>query len=87
MHSKAIDHLVEHGWISLRQMAILLGYNELRGIYQRQRGKNAIPTVRVGGIERVYTEDALKVLISSPDDEAVLTLYRRAVKLKDTQDA
>jgi hypothetical protein len=66
-------------------MAILLGMKELRGIYQRQKGRNAIPTVRVGGIERVYEEDVLETLEHAQDSstDAVITLYRRVQREQD----
>lgn len=83
---KAIEHLVGHGWVSLRQMAILLGYNELRGIYQRQRGKNRIDTVKVGGVARVYAETARKLLEDAVTKEkpgAVTILAWYKYKLTD----
>ncbi len=68
-------------------MASLLGYNELRGIYQRQRGRNAIPTIKVGGQYRVYEADAINVLESAEpkkrdDAQMVLTMYR-TIKKRD----
>lgn len=85
---KVIDHLVEHGWVSLRSMAVLLNYDELRGIYQRQRGRNAIPTIRVGGMDRVYVEDVVEILKNVPADkkpeaDIVLSLYRTTLHHQD----
>lgn len=86
---QALEKLSKHGWIPLRAMATLLGYNELRGIYQRQRGRNAIPTIKVGGQYRVYEADAIKVLKSidpkkREDAQMVLTMYR-AIKKRDRE--
>lgn len=84
---QVVQHLAEHGWVSLRSAAVLLGYNELRGIYQRQRGKNAISTIRIGGIERVYRDEVLELLQAEPETsprkyhtDAVLTMYKNAVR-------
>lgn len=72
-------------------MAMLLGYNELRGIYQRQRGRNVIPTIKVGGQYRVYEADAIKVLESAVgskhgDAMIILSIYR-AIKKREKTDA
>ncbi len=85
---KVIEHLVDHGWISLRSMAVLLSMRELRGIYQRQRGRNAIPVIRVGGMDRVYAEDVVRILKKvdgdkKADADVVLSLYRTALKQQD----
>jgi len=82
---KALEKLSEHGWVPLRAVAALLGYNELRGIYQRQRGQNAIPTIKVGGQYRVYEDIVIKTLESAPPDkredaQMVLRLYRAIQK-------
>lgn len=57
-----LRNLAERGWISLRQTAILLGYSTPRGIYARQKGRNALDTISVGGIERVYRETIITEL-------------------------
>lgn len=82
---KAIRKLINHGWLSLRQVAILLEYGELRGIYARQRGRNKIPTVRIGGIERVCAEDIVHILENPPQDKrdsysVLLSIYRAGIK-------
>ena len=82
---KALERLSEHGWVPLRAMAELLGYNELRGIYQRQRGQNAIPVIKVGGQYRVYEDVVVKTLEHVPSDkhedaQMVLRLYRTIQK-------
>ncbi len=89
---KAIEHLAEHGWVSLRQMAILLGYNELRGIYQRQRGKHRIDTVKVGGVERVYEDTALALMTQAIAKDktgatTVLSAYNRTKQERENDDA
>ncbi len=51
----AINQLIDKGWISLRQLGVLLE-SPSRSIYGRQRTKNPVATIRIGGIERVYLE-------------------------------
>ncbi len=89
---EVISTLIEKGWIPLRQMAVLLGYKELRGIYARQRGRNAIPTIRIGGTERVYLDDAIETLNTvredkQPDAQVLLSLLRTAQKTKEKRNA
>ncbi len=87
---QALEKLSKHGWIPLRAMACLLGYNELRGIYQRQRGRNAIFTIKVGGQYRVYEDEVLRTLelVTGPqkgeDADMVLSMYR-AIKKRDKE--
>ena len=59
---EVVHTLVEQGWIPLRQVAALLGYKDPRGIYPRQKGPNAIPTIQIGGIIRVYHDDVIEAL-------------------------
>ncbi len=73
-------------------MAVLLGYREVRGIYQRQRGKNAIPIIQVGGTKRVYEDVALQTLKNVPsekkrDADMILDLYHTAKKRQEKEDA
>ena len=82
---RALEKLSEHGWVPLRAMAALLGYGELRGIYQRQRGRNAIPTIKVGGQYRVYEDVVVKTLEHAPPDkredaQMILRMYRAIQK-------
>ncbi len=80
---KILRKLHEHGWISLSEVGILLGYAHPNSIYQRQRSKSAIPTIKVGGINRVYEDDVLKVLRGHWDTtvgELILSLYARTKK-------
>ena len=77
--------LIDKGWIPLRQMGVLLGYKNPRGIYPRQRGPNAIPTVRIGGTIRVYAVDVLEALENVPekgqvDAQTLLSLYKTGLK-------
>ncbi len=91
---EVLGTLLDRGWIPLRQMAILLGMNELRGIYARQKGRNAIPTIRIGGIERVHADDVIETLQAVTGDkrigaQVVIDLYRaglRRKQLKGDQD-
>ena len=85
-----LDTLEEHGWIPLRQMAVLLGYTTIRGIYQRQKGKNAIPVIQVGGTKRVYEDAVIEALEKLPADKLggdgmTLKLYRDLVKRKQRE--
>jgi len=50
-----LNVLIDRGWISLRQLGILLN-TPTRSIYGRQRTKKPVETIRIGGIERVYTD-------------------------------
>ncbi len=64
-----LETLEEQGWIPLRQMGVLLGYKEVRGIYQRQKGKHAIPIIQVGGTKRVYEDVVVDILLNLPEDK------------------
>ncbi len=86
-----LDKLVEHGWIPLRSMAVLLGYREVRGIYQRQKGKNAIPIIQVGGTKRVYEDVVIQTLKSVPSHKErdvipILDLYRTTKRRQEKED-
>ncbi len=82
-----LRHLAVHGWVSLRSMSSLLGYAHATGVYGRQRGKNAIPTVKIGSVYRVYADDVVHELNNRPekDQEAagvLLRIYHAALKEK-----
>jgi len=84
--------LASRGWISLKAMAPLLGYAHTTGIYQRQKGKHPITTIKVGGQYRVYAEEFVEALLNVParDREAadiLLIRYRRLVKEKEQESA
>lgn len=86
---QALEKLAEHGWVPLRAMAVLLGYNELRGIYQRQRGRNAIAAIKVGGQYRVYEDVVIRTLKKeaghkAEDAKMILTMYR-AIKKQERE--
>lgn len=88
---EVIRNLVNEGWIPLRQLAVLLNYKQLRAIYARQRGRNPIPTIRVGGIERVYADDVLEVIQSSSrlenaEARALISLYQTGRKQKERKE-
>ncbi|PHR94849.1 MAG: hypothetical protein COA78_31440 [Blastopirellula sp.] len=76
---KILAKLADHGWISLISMTTLLGYNQSVTIYQRQKTKRKIPTIRVGGINRVYEADVLETLAQKSDEhtKTILSLYKR----------
>jgi hypothetical protein len=85
-----LTNLVERGWIPLRQVAILLGMKELRGIYARQKGRNAIPTIRIGGTERVYADDVLHVLRTAkpekcPEAGTLISMYKTALRAHERE--
>lgn len=77
-----LQTLAKQGWISLRSLGVLFGYksNSRRAIYARQRGRNAIPSVKVGGIIRVYEQDVLNALYEraqkDPTVEVIAEIYR-----------
>lgn len=81
----ALTSLTLRGWIPLRQMSVLLNYSTAGGMYQRQRGKNAVETVKVGGIHRVYADVVVRTLENVTSDKAedaqmVLSMYRKMLK-------
>ncbi len=89
---RTLEKLSRHGWVPLLGMARLLGYTtgSIRGIYQRQRGQNAIPTIKVGGHYRVYEADVLQTLEAArgqkrEDAEMILTMYR-AIKKREQRE-
>ncbi len=55
MQMRIITRLISQGWIPLRQLGALLNL-PTRSIYGRQRTKNPVSTIRIGGHERVYTD-------------------------------
>lgn len=66
-------------------MSVLLGYTHPTGVYSRQRGKNAIPTILIGGTHRVYAETVVKTLEKHAekhpqDAEMILGMYRHMKK-------
>lgn len=66
-------------------MSFLLGYAHPTGIYGRQRGKNPIPTVKMGGTHRVYKDDVIETLKNVPEEDqdaaqVFLMMYRAALK-------
>jgi len=80
--------LIERGWISLRQLGILLEKPD-RSIYGRQRGKNPVSTIRIGGVERVYTDAVVAELEESelPSAKVILSVLKTGQKDKERQDA
>lgn len=81
--------LVERGWIPLRKMSFLLGHKHPTGIYQRQKGPHAIPTIKVDGTYRVYFDDAIHALenplrtAQQEDTQPILSIIRRLKKEQD----
>ena len=65
-----IRRLLENGWISLRQLGVLVNKPD-RSIYGRQKTKNPVPTIRIGGIERVYTDVVIQEIEYAKSLEAV----------------
>ena len=62
-----LEHLADTGWVSLRGLAILLGYKYVTQIYQRQKYNRAIPTVKVGGQYRVTETTVIDTLKGEPE--------------------
>lgn len=83
--NRVLGSLVAHGWVTLRSMSYLLGYAHGTGIYGRQRGKNPIPTVKVGGTYRVYEDTVIETLENAPErdqvaSKTILRIYRQLKK-------
>ena len=80
---KVLRNLSDHGWIPLSEVGVLLGYAFPNSIYQRQQSRSAIPTIKVGGTQRVYEEDVLKALHDHWDQshaKLILSLYQGTKK-------
>ena len=80
-----LNHLVKHGWVTLRSMSALLGYAHPTGIYGRQRSKKPIPTVFMGSTHRVYAEDVVETLKNAPEQDqasagTILHIYNSLLK-------
>ncbi len=85
-----LQHLAAHGWVSLRSMSILLGYSYPTGIYGRQKGKHAIPTISIGGIYRVYADVVIHELNNRPEQDqaaakVLLSIYHAACKERENE--
>ncbi len=80
-----IQVLIERGWISLRQMGVLLGYKDPRGIYPRQKTKRAIPSMKIGGVTRVYASDAMHAL-DAPEHAMLVAFYNTGIKNKQRKE-
>ncbi len=64
-------------------MGVLLGYAQEGGMYQRQKGRNPVPTIKVGHTHRVYEDDVLEALHASKKKahtELILSLYQGVKK-------
>lgn len=76
-----LQRLAERGWTPLRSMAVLLDYAFEESIYERQKGKNPIPVVRVGRTNRVYEDTVVDLLTqrstTDTDAQVILNLYKR----------
>jgi hypothetical protein len=89
--TQVLRNLIDNGWISLRQLGVLLRAPD-RSIYGRQRTKNPIQTIRIGGIERVYP-DAVKLEIQQAktlgygESTILLNLLATGTKQKDRENA
>lgn len=82
---QVLEDLAANGWVPLRSMSVLLGYTHATGVYSRQRGKNPIPTVRIGGTLRVYEDAVLatlrKLAEREPEDAGmIISMYRQIQK-------
>ena len=87
---QALNHLATHGWVTLRSMSFLLGYSHATGVYGRQKSKNPIPTVLIGGTHRVYKDDVIETLENVPEEDQVaaktfLNIYYAALKEKEDE--
>ena len=89
MHQMSVlNVLIERGWISLRQLGVLLEKPD-RSIYGRQRGKNPVSTIRIGGLERVYTDVVVEELEKSDlhSSDILLSVLATGQKKKEREDA
>ena len=80
---KILARLSVNGWVPLSNLATLLGYAHPSTLFRRQRNTNTesrIPTIRVGGQNRVYEDTVIDLLNNSKNEtytKTILTLYRR----------
>lgn len=86
-----LKHLATHGWITLRSMSPLLGYTHATGIYARQRSKNPIPTIKMGGTYRVYASTVVETLEAAPEldqpaAQTFLQIYRSFLRDEQEQE-
>lgn len=75
-----LSKLATQGWVPLINITTLCGYSTPVTIYQKQKGKNPIQTMRVGGTNRVYEDDVIKALKQIRDThhaEVILSLFKR----------
>ena len=85
-----LKRLIEQGWIPLRQLGVLLNKPD-RSIYGRQVTRNPVPTIRIGGIERVYTDtviDEIKTAksLESGEAEVLLSILQSGLRSKKKQE-
>jgi len=57
-----LKQLRRRGWIPLSGLSVLLDHSFPQVIYERQRGKNPVPIVRVGSTNRVYEDTVFEEL-------------------------
>ena len=80
-----VSRLIDRGWISLRQLGILLETPD-RSIYGRQRTRNPVQTIRIGGTERVYLE-CVKSELRAQGRIYLVEIINTAIKNKEREDA
>lgn len=92
-----LKELIEHGWLPLRRVGMLLGYKDPRGVYARQKSRKPIPTVKFGKVSRVYAEDVINEMRRLVDDlpegdrreevKTLLELYHVGLRNKQLRQA
>ena len=75
-----LSRLATRGWVPLAHMATLIGYSHVVTVYQRQGTKRAIPTIRIGGVNRVSEDVVIHTLNNISDKhqaKMIISLYKR----------
>lgn len=73
---KILHSLAERGWTSLHSVGVVLN-KKGPTMHSRQKGKNRIHTVRVGGINRVSEVEFLRVLETERDGQVIKQVYQQ----------
>lgn len=78
--TEILQSLILSGWVPLRQAAVLLNYGELRGIYAKQRSRDPIPVIKIGGTYRLYADELFEHMsrsskVEPAEYEALKHLY------------
>lgn len=88
--TEVIRNLIANGWIPLRQLGVLLNKPD-RSIYGRQVTRNPVPTVRIGGTQRVYTDAVIEEIkraksLEPGEAEVLLSILKTGLKDKERKE-